>query len=67
VTCQSCGHQIADTAIVCYRCGTPTAVPAVVRPPAPAAPPGRRWGMVVAIIVVVVLVALAVGLARHLL
>jgi predicted nucleic acid-binding Zn ribbon protein len=24
VTCRSCGAQIADKAIVCYRCGTPT-------------------------------------------
>ena len=24
MTCRSCGAQIADKAIVCYRCGTPT-------------------------------------------
>jgi zinc ribbon protein len=25
VKCRSCGAEIADKAIVCYRCGTPTA------------------------------------------
>jgi hypothetical protein len=38
MTCTSCGATIADKAIVCYRCGAPTAAPA--RRPAPAA--GRR-------------------------
>ena len=34
MNCRSCGTEIADKAIVCYRCGTPTAdLPAVpVRP-----------------------------------
>ena len=27
MTCNSCGATIADKAIVCYRCGAPTAVP----------------------------------------
>jgi hypothetical protein len=27
MTCGVCGATIADKAIVCYRCGTPTAVP----------------------------------------
>ena len=27
MTCRSCGADIADKAIVCYRCGTPTAEP----------------------------------------
>ena len=26
MTCRSCGVEIADKAIVCYRCGTPTEV-----------------------------------------
>ena len=38
--CRSCGLEIADKAIVCYRCGTPTADP---RPPAPQ--PRRRPGL----------------------
>jgi hypothetical protein len=28
MTCVSCGATIADKAIVCYRCGAPTATPA---------------------------------------
>ncbi len=32
MTCRSCGTEIAEKAIVCYRCGAPTAEPAVNRP-----------------------------------
>jgi hypothetical protein len=39
MTCRSCGVEIADKAIVCYRCGTPTAVPAAP----PRARPVRGW------------------------
>jgi hypothetical protein len=39
VICKECGTEIADKAIVCYRCGTATAEP--VRRPAPAASRGR--------------------------
>jgi zinc-ribbon domain len=31
--CRNCGTEIADKAIVCYRCGTPTTDP--VRQPVP--------------------------------
>ena len=24
MTCKNCGTQIADKALICYRCGTPT-------------------------------------------
>jgi hypothetical protein len=34
VTCRTCGAVIADKAIICYRCGAPTAVD--TRPAAPA-------------------------------
>lgn len=35
MTCRECGATIAVKAIVCYKCGTPTAdVPAVSRTPA---------------------------------
>jgi hypothetical protein len=30
--CRSCGTEIADKAIVCFRCGAPTAAPAATRP-----------------------------------
>ena len=29
MVCNSCGATIAEKAIVCYRCGAPTALPAV--------------------------------------
>jgi peptidoglycan/LPS O-acetylase OafA/YrhL len=54
--CRACGFEIADKAIVCYRCGTPTADPA----PRPVARRRRRrtWPLLV-----LVLLLLAVVLA----
>ena len=50
--CQSCGKEIADKAIICYRCGAPTVAPE--RPPAPAptsgVDPRLTWGLLVALI-----------------
>jgi hypothetical protein len=67
VICQSCGHRIADNAIVCYRCGQPTAIPSSSTPP-PAVPAGRRIWLVVAVVVVVVAAALVIlGHVSHLL
>ena len=41
--CRNCGTEIADKAIVCYRCGTgttdPVRAPVPVRPRRPAGPP----------------------------
>ena len=44
MTCQSCGVEIADKAIVCYRCGAPTAVAPAPRTVRPAG--RRRWRVV---------------------
>lgn len=61
MTCRSCGATIADKAIVCYRCGTPTDVPAAparttTRAPAP-------WGLVgTALMAAIATVALAIVL-----
>jgi hypothetical protein len=56
--CRACGTEIADKAIVCYRCGAPTAAPS------PAAGPRRGrafpWGAAAAVIA---LVAAAILLA----
>ena len=49
MTCRSCGTEIADKAIVCYRCGTPTAE-SIARAPAPAARAGWRVYIVVVVI-----------------
>ncbi|MGE5199464.1 MAG: hypothetical protein ACM3H9_07470 [Rhodospirillaceae bacterium] len=54
MTCQHCGTAIADKALVCFRCGQPTAAPAAPRPA-----PGRRrgiqplWLMLTALLVLV--------------
>lgn len=52
--CRKCGTEIADKAIVCYRCGTATTDP--VRRPAAVAPRRSAWPW---LIVVLVLLALA--------
>ena len=55
MTCRSCSATIDDKAIVCYRCGTPTADPATLKPRAPA----KRGGglLVVAMVFVTILIA----------
>ena len=61
MVCGSCGTTIADKAIVCYRCGQPTAIPAVQRAPRPAEP-GRPW---VLIAVLVLAAAALYGFVRE--
>jgi Flp pilus assembly protein TadB len=46
--CKSCGTEIADKALICYRCGTAT-FEARRKPPAPPAR-GRQLMLVVALI-----------------
>lgn len=57
--CRNCGTEIADKAIVCYRCGTGTTEP--VRKPAEIRT--RRSPLLV--VVIVVLLVLAFFLARN--
>jgi zinc-ribbon domain len=52
--CRNCGTEIADKAIVCYRCGTATTDP--VRKPAEIR---RRRGAVVPVLILIVLALLA--------
>ena len=40
--CRSCGTEIADNALICYRCGTATAEPKI-KPPAARPRGGRSW------------------------
>ena len=49
MTCRKCGLEIADKAIVCYRCGTPTDVPAA--PARPATRARAPWALPVALLV----------------
>jgi len=53
--CRTCGTEIADKAIVCYRCGTGTAEP--VRKPA--ALRRRRSRLLPVVLVLIVLALLA--------
>ncbi len=61
--CTNCGATIADKAIVCYRCGTPTAIP---QPPERRDASRRRsWTpLVIAVIVVAVIVVAYLVLHR---
>jgi hypothetical protein len=48
--CGSCGAKIAEKAIVCYRCGAPTAIPA---PPERRAPQVTRpWLLIVVLLTI---------------
>lgn len=64
--CRTCGTEIADKAIICYRCGTPTTDP--VRQPPPGASkwerPSRRprTGRLPELVSLVLLVAVALYL-----
>jgi hypothetical protein len=58
--CRSCQAEIADKAIVCYRCGTPTADLPPVPKTAPPPSAGRPWWLLA---LVLVAVALAVWFA----
>jgi hypothetical protein len=65
--CRNCGTEIADKALICYRCGEATTTPKVAPPP----PPRERgpWAVVIAILVligvaVLVLPELAPGMPR---
>jgi hypothetical protein len=58
MVCRQCGTQIADKAIVCYRCGTPTAAPSA-RPKAGRRPLAR--GPAALALVVLILAALIMG------
>jgi uncharacterized membrane protein HdeD (DUF308 family) len=51
MVCGTCKATIADKAIVCYRCGTPTAIPAVAARTRPPAAP-RPWAIVVVLVVI---------------
>lgn len=58
--CRQCGTEIADKAIVCYRCGAGTTDP--VRKAVPL--PKRRPSVLVPSVVMVALVVLALYLAQ---
>jgi hypothetical protein len=59
--CRNCGTEIADKAIVCYRCGTGTADP--VRKPAEIRP--RRSPVLPAIVLLILLAVLGWWVGRR--
>ncbi len=62
MTCGTCGATIADKAIVCYRCGAPTAAPVVPAARPAAARRRSRAGALVVLVVGVLLVAVGMML-----
>ena len=58
--CRNCGTEIADKALICYRCGTATTEPKF-KPPVPS-PPSPLWPGAAALLVLV-LAGLFMGLA----
>ncbi len=67
MTCTGCGTEIADKALICYRCGRATVEPRVA-PPAEGSifepAPRSRWPVVVGVLVLVALVVAAWALLR---
>ena len=62
MTCTHCGTEIADKALICYRCGHATTEPRI-KPPVEGSlfdRPRRRRLPIVAIVILIVLIALAV-------
>ena len=63
MTCRNCGTEIADKAIICYRCGTGTADP--VRKPAEIRRKRSPVGVVLVILLLIALAALFAGYEYH--
>ena len=61
--CKHCGTEIADKALICYRCGNATTEP-LIAPPAtgPIFELPRRSPLPAIIIVIIVLLAILAGL-----
>jgi hypothetical protein len=61
MNCRQCGTDIADKALICYKCGAAT-TDAVHRPPS--SQPRSRVGLIVTFAALVLLAIVAVVLAR---
>ena len=58
VTCKHCGTDIADNALICYRCGNATTEPRV-KPPAEGSVFAKRSRSSTSVVVVVIVVAVS--------
>jgi hypothetical protein len=56
--CRNCGTEIADKAIICYRCGEATTAPRTAAPPAPQQ--RGPWPVIVAILLLVAVAVLVI-------
>ncbi len=62
--CRQCGTQIADKALICYRCGAAT-TEARFKPPSPSSrSPARRGVVGVVVLVLLILLALLLLFSR---
>jgi hypothetical protein len=59
--CKNCGTEIADNALICYRCGEATTAPRIQPPPAP-----RRRGPMPVFVAMLVLIAVAAAVLPYL-
>ena len=63
MTCAHCGTQIADKALICYRCGRPTTEPRI-KPPDTGSlfdrPRRSRLPLVIIVLLVLLVIAAAV-------
>lgn len=57
--CRHCGTEIADRALVCYRCGSATAEPTVRT-----GRPARRWSRIPVVAALLVLALAALFMAQ---
>jgi uncharacterized membrane-anchored protein len=61
--CRNCGAEIADKALICYRCGTAT-TEAKYKPAQPPRGGGSSSSLVVSVLAVALLVLLALYMGR---
>ena len=61
--CRQCGAEIADKALICYRCGTAT-TEAKYQPAAARGRTSKRGPITVAVVILLVLLLLALYLSR---
>ena len=54
MVCRQCGTEIAQKALICFRCGTATSEPRVTPPPRSGRKPAARGPVALALLVLVV-------------
>ena len=61
--CRNCGAEIADKALICYKCGTAT-TEAKYKPATPKRDRASRTPLLVTVVVLLVLLAIAMYFLR---